>query len=64
MWKTHVVHPRFFAGGAVILFVIATRSLVMVASSAACAIGALFALRSVFHRAANRLTLASAIDVF
>src|SRR2546423_14183512 len=22
MWKTHVVHPRFFAGGAVILFVI------------------------------------------
>src|SRR5258708_23973585 len=24
MWKTHVVHPRFFAGGAVILFVIAT----------------------------------------
>src|SRR5436305_2510849 len=24
MWKTHVVHPRFFAAGAVILFVIAT----------------------------------------
>src|SRR5207302_6175609 len=24
MWKTHVVHPRFFVGGAVILFVIAT----------------------------------------
>jgi ABC-2 type transport system permease protein len=24
MWKTHIVHPRFFAGGAVILFVIAT----------------------------------------
>ena len=24
MWKTHVVHPRFFAGGAVILLVIAT----------------------------------------
>jgi ABC-type transport system involved in multi-copper enzyme maturation permease subunit len=24
MWKTHVVHPRFLAGGAVILFVIAT----------------------------------------
>lgn len=23
MWKTHVVHPRFFAGGAIILFVIA-----------------------------------------
>ena len=24
MWKTHVVHPRFFLAGAVILFVIAT----------------------------------------
>jgi ABC-2 type transport system permease protein len=24
MWKTHVVHPRFFAAGALILFVIAT----------------------------------------
>jgi ABC-type transport system involved in multi-copper enzyme maturation permease subunit len=24
MWKTHVVHPRFFIGGAIILFVIAT----------------------------------------
>jgi ABC-type transport system involved in multi-copper enzyme maturation permease subunit len=24
MWKTHVVHPRFFLGGAIILFVIAT----------------------------------------
>jgi ABC-type transport system involved in multi-copper enzyme maturation permease subunit len=24
MWKTHVVHPRFFVGGAIILFVIAT----------------------------------------
>ena len=24
MWKTHIVHPRFLAGGAVILFVIAT----------------------------------------
>jgi ABC-type transport system involved in multi-copper enzyme maturation permease subunit len=24
MWKTHVVHPRFFLGGVIILFVIAT----------------------------------------
>src|SRR5207244_5970606 len=24
MWKTHVVHPRFFIAGAVILFIIAT----------------------------------------
>ena len=24
MWKTHVVHPRFFVAGAIILFVIAT----------------------------------------
>src|SRR5205823_12266345 len=24
MWKTHVVHPRFLLGGAVIMFIIAT----------------------------------------